>query len=134
MPSSNPPLALPPPQEHMNEDLDGLLPLLPIYNHTRLARSREEDEYEYGERILVGLKDFVFDLSQMKSYLGPGKTFANYASRDISYALPRYSNLMADTLVQGYTSLSAAELALLDKWVSLFLKRFPVVGKMEIHA
>ncbi|KAJ7020088.1 hypothetical protein C8F04DRAFT_1145479 [Mycena alexandri] len=134
MTSSNPPLVLPPPQEHINEGLDHLLPGLPVYNHVQLAAARDEDQYEHGERILVGLKDFVFDLSRIKAYIGPGKLFASYGWRDISYALTKSSNLTEDTLVEGYTCMSPAELELLDKWVALFLKRFQVVGRMEVHA
>lgn len=63
----------------------------------------------------------MFDLTEMDKYFEDGQPFSNYASKDISYALAKYSNLKEDTDVKGYGDLSSTELEILDNWVLLFL-------------
>ncbi|KAJ7433786.1 hypothetical protein FB451DRAFT_1255830 [Mycena latifolia] len=67
----------------------------------------------------------------MKDYLGPNKSFAKYAGRDISQALARYSYREEDINVAGNAGLSTREFETLKEWTSLFLKRFDVVGKLQ---
>ncbi|KAF8190358.1 hypothetical protein K438DRAFT_1831933 [Mycena galopus ATCC 62051] len=127
----NPPLVLPAPR-NINQGLEHLV--LPIFNRATLAEARDEDQYEHGMRILVGLKDYVFDLTPIKAYFNSGQLFAGYSWRNISYALTKYSNLPEDILVHGYANMSVADMEVLDKWVALFLKRFEVVGRIATQA
>ncbi|KAK6984523.1 hypothetical protein R3P38DRAFT_3292351 [Favolaschia claudopus] len=107
-------------------------------NHSELHRLRAADlenysrqtEYECGTRILVGLKDYVFDMTAVKESLSPGGDLSVYAFKDISYALAKYSASETDTLIQGYDSLSSEEKGVLDSWVGIFLTRFPVIGML----
>ncbi|KAJ7700696.1 hypothetical protein B0H17DRAFT_1046379 [Mycena rosella] len=117
---------LPPPHSDLNVDLDeNRLPIIDLNNLI------EDDDG--SERILIGLKGFVFDVTVMNKYFGANKPLSNYASRDISYALARYSNLPEDLNVQGYADLSVDDLEVLNDWVSIFL-RFEVIGKIRPHS
>ncbi|KAJ6568474.1 hypothetical protein B0H19DRAFT_1256237 [Mycena capillaripes] len=124
---NNYPLVLPAPKENINQHLDESL--LPIMHVSELAVCSDEDLYELGPRTLIGLKDYVSDVTALQEVAGlkPGP-FRVYASKDISYALAKYSTEEEDVNVVGYANLSLAELEVLDKWVSIFLKRFEVVG------
>ncbi|KAJ7694698.1 hypothetical protein B0H14DRAFT_3530594 [Mycena olivaceomarginata] len=79
------------------------------------------DQYDLGERIFVGLKDYVFDVSVLREFLGPMGQSSAYAAKDISYALTKCSNQTEDTNVVGYNTLSVPELKILDRWFSMFL-------------
>ncbi|KAJ7269144.1 hypothetical protein C8J57DRAFT_1324636 [Mycena rebaudengoi] len=82
-------------------------------------------------RILIGVKDYVFDVTVMeKEYFGQGKPYAQYAWQDISCALAKYSTRKQDIDVNGYTTLSPSELQVLDGWAAIFLKRFEAVGRL----
>ncbi|KAJ6627084.1 hypothetical protein B0H10DRAFT_1941285 [Mycena sp. CBHHK59/15] len=122
------PLVLPAPRENMNMDLNESL-LTPIHV-SQLAEYSAAHEYDVGARTLVGLKDYVFDVTAIKKSFGPNGQFQTYPFKDISYALTKYSNLEEDAAVVGYASFSPKELEILDNWVQLFLKRFEVVGKL----
>ncbi|KAJ7433340.1 hypothetical protein B0H11DRAFT_2185180 [Mycena galericulata] len=121
-------LILPPPRSTVNVGLEeDTLPVIDLDNFPTL-----EDERELGHIIVVGLKDYVFDVTALAEYLGPNKQFSNYPSKDISYALTKYSNLPEDVAVKGYANLSEAELDVLNSWVSLFKARFKIIGKIEV--
>jgi hypothetical protein len=131
------PLVLPPPQPNINQALESL----PVFNHEALAASRDEDQYESGPRILVGLKgmplsidlsfpffwqqshetDYVFDVTSLGEFLGSRGELSNWAFKDISYALTKNSSLQEDADVEGYFGLSTKELEMLDNWVKIFL-------------
>ncbi|KAJ6590818.1 hypothetical protein B0H10DRAFT_2233516 [Mycena sp. CBHHK59/15] len=113
------PLVLPLPRSHINLHLDGTFESLRIIDLQTFPTV--EDEYELGDIIVVGLKDYVFDVTALKEYFGPNSPLSHYASNDISYALIKYSNLPEDTNVEGYMDLSPEELEVLDNWVSIFL-------------
>ncbi|KAJ6455613.1 hypothetical protein C8R47DRAFT_1328867, partial [Mycena vitilis] len=122
------PLVLPAPCKDINDELGQHE--LRLYTHETLATSREDDEYMHGLRVLVALKDYVFDVTTMSDSLVHGE-FKSWAAKDISYAVTKYSNLAEDANVRGYSRLSVEELELLEKWLAMFLVRFKVVGKME---
>ncbi|KAJ7775307.1 hypothetical protein B0H16DRAFT_1506883 [Mycena metata] len=110
------PLELPPPIPDLNEDL--------------AASARDKDQYE-GARLLIGLKDYVFDVTSLKVFIGPQGPLNNYPWRDISWALVKSSNLASDTANQGYNKFSPENLKLLDDWTAVFLRRFVVVGRLS---
>ncbi|KAJ6610246.1 hypothetical protein B0H10DRAFT_2060953 [Mycena sp. CBHHK59/15] len=124
------PLLLPTPCKGINENLDPHK--LRVYSHETLATSREDDEYDHGARILVALKDYVFNVTTLAEFLTNDGEFKSWAAKDISYTLTKCSNLPEDANVRGYSLLSETELDVLDKWLALFLERFEVVGRMEI--
>ncbi|KAJ7445386.1 hypothetical protein B0H11DRAFT_848563 [Mycena galericulata] len=123
------PVIFPPPQEDMNTDINDLLPTMAVIS---LANISASDDDELARRTLIGLKDYVFDLTEMQKYFEAGQPFCNYAARDISYALTKYSSLPEDAAVIGYESLTVTELSILNDWVAFFLLRFKVVGKLGV--
>lgn len=58
----------------------------------------------------------------MHKFFEANQPFSNYAFKDISYALAKYSSLAEDVDVSGYENLSPAELEILNDWVTLFLQ------------
>ncbi|KAJ7703487.1 hypothetical protein B0H16DRAFT_1638652 [Mycena metata] len=116
------PLVLALPTDNLNEKS------LPVYTHAELHIACDEDQYEHGARILVGLKDYVFDVSLLKEFMGPAGQLSNYPWNDISFALVKSSNLPEYTAVEGYNNLSVNEFKTLEEWTTVFLRRFTVVG------
>ncbi|KAJ6526047.1 hypothetical protein B0H19DRAFT_1275906 [Mycena capillaripes] len=108
-----------PAQKDINLGLDESL--LPVMNMSELAVPSDDVFYEFGQRTLIVLQDYVFDVTVVKSFSGPNGAFMSYSSKDISYALTRSSTLKEDVDVVGYGNLSTAELEVLDNWLSLFL-------------
>ncbi|KAJ7829660.1 hypothetical protein B0H14DRAFT_2451811 [Mycena olivaceomarginata] len=123
------PLILPAPQKDINQNSTTALPLLKVSD---LAVFSMDSEFEFGARILVGLKDHVFDVTSLKDSIRPKGHFSIYAFKDISYALTKNSILEEDVQVVGYSDLSARELTVLDDWVSLFRHRFKIVGNLIV--
>ncbi|KAJ7756661.1 hypothetical protein B0H16DRAFT_1885920 [Mycena metata] len=123
------PLELPPPIPDLNEDLASLQ--LRMFSYEQLASARDEDRYEEGARLLIGLKDYVFDVTSLKAFIGPQGPLNNYPWRDISWALVKSSNLASDTANQGYNKFSPENLKLLDDWTAVFLRRFVVIGRLS---
>ncbi|KAJ7029912.1 hypothetical protein C8F04DRAFT_1398195 [Mycena alexandri] len=121
------PLVLPPPVGNINQNLAEIS--LPVYTYADLRAARHEDQYENGERILVGLKDYIFNVSPLKEFMGPAGQLSNYPWRDISFALVKSSNLPEDTAVQGYNNFSQNDSKALEEWTATFLLRFTVVGR-----
>ncbi|KAJ7807656.1 hypothetical protein B0H14DRAFT_3483015 [Mycena olivaceomarginata] len=122
------PLVLLQPQENINEGLDENV--LPVMSVSELGVFSDDVLYELGPRTLIGVKDYVFDVTSAKEFSGPTGAFRVWASKDISYALTKFSTLEEDVDVVGYVNLPASELEILDTWVAIFLQRFKVVGKM----
>ncbi|KAJ7475366.1 hypothetical protein B0H11DRAFT_2033971 [Mycena galericulata] len=120
-------LILPPPVEGINSNLDHLR--LEVFTVADLSIPDEDGTPD--PRILIGLENYVFDVSAMKEFFGPTKFYSKYAGKDISTALARFT--LDDEVIDApnYSSLSEKELALLRNWTSLFVKRFEVVGKLE---
>ncbi|KAK7006533.1 hypothetical protein R3P38DRAFT_3282404 [Favolaschia claudopus] len=123
------PLILPPANKDLNANLEQAASELPCLTASELEGWSKETEYEYGARIFVGLKDYVFDVTSVPE-LHPTGGFGSYAFKDISYALVKGSILEEDTLVSGYSSHSQQEVKELREWLSAFLLRFPVVAKL----
>ncbi|KAJ7804462.1 hypothetical protein B0H14DRAFT_2883977, partial [Mycena olivaceomarginata] len=107
----------------INQNSTTTLPLLKVSD---LAVFSMDSEFEFGARILVGLKDHLKDSIRPKGH------FSIYAFKDISYALTKNSILEEDVQVVGYSDLSARELTVLDDWVSLFRHRFKIVGNLIV--
>ncbi|KAJ7161760.1 hypothetical protein C8R46DRAFT_352391 [Mycena filopes] len=121
------PLVLPLPRESINANLNTIS--LPLYTHAQVTAARDEDQYNHGSRILIGLKDYIFDVTMLGEFMGTGGSLSNFPWNDVSCALTRASNNPADTAIEGYSTLSTVELEKLDGWTSIFLRRFVVVGK-----
>jgi hypothetical protein len=67
------------------------------------------------------LIDYVFDVTSAKEFSGPTGAFRVWDSKDVSYALTKFSILEEDVDVVGYVNLPASELEILDPWVAIFL-------------
>ncbi|KAJ7815377.1 hypothetical protein B0H14DRAFT_2603487 [Mycena olivaceomarginata] len=106
----------PTPSTAVDMVLDNNERLLPVLRVSDFTTFSEDGEYEFGPRILIGLKDYVFDVTILRDSLGSGGRFSTYAFKDISYALTKFSTLNEDTQVVGYTDLAPNELLLLDNW------------------
>ncbi|KAJ6550563.1 hypothetical protein B0H10DRAFT_2214816 [Mycena sp. CBHHK59/15] len=69
------PLVLPLPRSDIHLHLDGTFESLRIIDLQTFPTV--EDEYELGDIIVVGLKDYVFDVTALKEYFGPNSPLSH---------------------------------------------------------
>ncbi|KAJ7027732.1 hypothetical protein C8F04DRAFT_1237995 [Mycena alexandri] len=124
-------LILPPPIRGINDEsaVSELYRQLAIYSVTSLSGVDEDGTPD--PRILVGLREYVFDVSAMNGFFAPNKLYSKFAGRDISCALARSSYEDENINRVGHSDLTSKELKALDGWVSLFKNRFKIVGKLS---
>ncbi|KAJ7933707.1 hypothetical protein B0H13DRAFT_1855952 [Mycena leptocephala] len=72
-------------------------------------------------RILIVLEDYVYDVLDLKDFLGPNKLYSKYAGKDLSCALAKYSYDDEHIDKIGYLSLSDKERNTLKDWSSIFM-------------
>jgi predicted heme/steroid binding protein len=84
---------------------------------------------EEGARLWVSCCGRVYDVSQGRSFYGPGGAYHIFAGHDASLNLARMS-LKDGDLDSDYSSLSASEQDTLNEWCDKFDSRYPVVGRL----
>ncbi|KAJ7040894.1 hypothetical protein C8F04DRAFT_1080890, partial [Mycena alexandri] len=84
-------LILPPPIRGINDEsaVSELYGQLAVYSVTSLSGVDEDGTPD--PRILVGLREYVFDVSAINGFFAPNKLYSKFAGRDISCALARSS-------------------------------------------
>ncbi|OAV98711.1 hypothetical protein PTTG_08898 [Puccinia triticina 1-1 BBBD Race 1] len=87
------------------------------------------DGSDTSKPIYVAIKGIVFDVSNKRDVYGPGGSYHVFAGKDGSKGLGQ-SSLKVEDAIADYSSLSEAELKVLDDWVAFFKKRYNILGKV----
>ncbi|KAA1118757.1 hypothetical protein PGT21_004786 [Puccinia graminis f. sp. tritici] len=87
------------------------------------------DGSDPSKPIYVAIKGIVFDVSNKREVYGPGGSYHVFAGKDGSKGLGQ-SSLKVEDAIADYSSLSEAELKVLDDWVAFFKKRYNILGKV----
>lgn len=81
--------------------------------------------------VYVAIRGVVYDVTSNREMYRLGKGYACFAGRDASRALAK-STLDANECRSDIGDLNAEEIAVLDKWVEFYAKKYPVVGRVDI--
>ncbi|CAB4265893.1 unnamed protein product [Prunus armeniaca] len=79
--------------------------------------------------IYVALKGRVFDVTDGKSFYGPGGPYAMFAGKDASRALAKMTKNEED-ITASLDGLSEKEIGVLTDWEKKFEAKYPVVGRV----
>ena len=79
--------------------------------------------------VYLAIKGIVFDVSSNRKMYAPGQGYSVFAGKDASKALGK-SSLKPEDCVEDYSGLSKDELAVLEKWVDFYKKKYPVIGEL----
>ncbi|KAL6215996.1 hypothetical protein ACLB2K_015422 [Fragaria x ananassa] len=79
--------------------------------------------------IYVALKGRIFDVSNGKSFYGPGGPYAMFAGKDASRALAKMTKNEED-ITADLQGLSDKEIGVLTDWENKFVAKYPVVGRV----
>ncbi|XP_059460939.1 probable steroid-binding protein 3 [Corylus avellana] len=79
--------------------------------------------------IYVAVKGRIFDVTNGKSFYGPGGAYALFAGKDSSRALAKMSKNDED-VSPSLDGLSEKEIGVLDDWEKKFEAKYPVVGRV----
>jgi membrane-associated progesterone receptor component len=79
--------------------------------------------------IYVAVKGRIFDVTNGKSFYGPGGAYALFAGKDASRALAKMSKNDED-VSPSLDGLSEKEIGVLDDWEKKFEAKYPVVGRV----
>ncbi|XP_050364370.1 probable steroid-binding protein 3 [Argentina anserina] len=90
---------------------------------------RQYNGTDPSKPIYVALKGRIFDVTNGKSFYGPGGPYAMFAGKDASRALAKMTKNEEDitTDLQG---LSDKEIGVLTDWENKFEAKYPVVGRV----
>lgn len=86
--------------------------------------------------VYLGIRGVVYDVTNGKSFYGPGGPYENFAGRDASrgLALNSFDPAVLTPLAKPLDTLhdlSAEEVESLDNWVSHFEAKYKVVGTLH---
>lgn len=79
--------------------------------------------------IYVAVKGRIFDVTNGKSFYGPGGAYAMFAGKDASRALAKMSKNDED-VSPSLDGLSEKEIGVLNDWEKKFEAKYPVVGRV----
>jgi membrane-associated progesterone receptor component len=79
--------------------------------------------------IYVAVKGRIFDVTNGKSFYGPGGPYALFAGTDASRALAKMSKNDED-VSPTLDGLSEKEIEVLNDWEKKFEAKYPVVGRV----
>ncbi|XP_062165462.1 probable steroid-binding protein 3 [Alnus glutinosa] len=79
--------------------------------------------------IYVAVKGRIFDVTNGKSFYGPGGPYALFAGKDASRALAKMSKNDED-VSPTLDGLSEKEIEVLNDWEKKFEAKYPVVGRV----
>lgn len=83
------------------------------------------------EKIYVGIKGQIFDVTQNKKAYGPGTSYHVFTGKDSSRALAKSSLSPEDnnsSISYKIDDLTEDELRVLEDWYTFFSKRYNIVG------
>ncbi|GMM38542.1 hypothetical protein DASC09_058810 [Saccharomycopsis crataegensis] len=86
-----------------------------------------------SEKIYVGVKGVVFDVSKNKKVYGPGGSYHIFAGKDSSRGLGKSSLNLEDNTTENSSKIddfTTEESGVLDDWFTFFSKRYNIMGKM----
>jgi membrane-associated progesterone receptor component len=83
-----------------------------------------------SEKIYVGIKGTVFDVSNNRESYGPEAGYHVFVGKDASRALAK-SSLKPEDAVPNYSDLADNELKVLEDWYLFFSQRYNVVGTIN---
>ncbi|ODQ82405.1 hypothetical protein BABINDRAFT_5378 [Babjeviella inositovora NRRL Y-12698] len=89
-----------------------------------------------SDKIYVGIKGTVFDVSKNTKSYGPNAGYSKLAGKDASKALGKTSLKDEDVdpaTCWDYSDLSEKHLKALDDWYTFFENRYNIVGKVIDH-
>ncbi|KAG0466970.1 hypothetical protein HPP92_017964 [Vanilla planifolia] len=90
---------------------------------------RGYDGSDDSKPIYVSIRSTVFDVTNAKSFYGPGGPYAVFAGREASRALAKMSKSEED--ISGeLDDLTEKELSVLQDWENKFRAKYPVVGRV----
>lgn len=89
-----------------------------------------------GEKVYIAVKGTVYDVSNGKSFYGPGGPYENFAGRDASRGLALNSFdaevlTPVDQPLDTLENLSPEEKESLDNWLKHFENKYTVVGTLH---
>lgn len=90
---------------------------------------KQFDGTNKDQPVYVAIKGTVFDVTSNREQYSPGQGYSVFAGKDASRALAK-SSLRIEDCIADITGLNEEETQTLDKWVSFFTKKYPVVGKI----
>lgn len=112
---------------------------LPIYTRLQLATYNGIDK----RKLYVGIRGFIYDVSDNAKSYGPGKAYHKLVGKDLSRLLAlnrlqlKPEELEKDDKGGSSTwftgDLTEKQNADLDKWVLFFKKRYRIVGVIVDH-
>ncbi|XP_018839569.1 probable steroid-binding protein 3 [Juglans microcarpa x Juglans regia] len=79
--------------------------------------------------IYVAVKGRIFDVTNGKSFYGPGGSYTMFAGKDASRALAKMSKNDED-VSPSLDGLSEKEIGVLNDWEKKFEAKYPVVGRV----
>ncbi|CEJ04206.1 hypothetical protein CU097_010750 [Rhizopus azygosporus] len=90
---------------------------------------------ENDTRILIAVNGSVYDVSQGRSFYGPGGPYASFAGHDASRGLAKNSfddDMMVDPKgpIDKLEDLTSDEWESLREWENLFASKYLLVGKL----
>lgn len=83
--------------------------------------------------IYVAVKGRIFDVTNGKSFYGPGGPYAMFAGKDASRALAKMSKNDED-VTPSLDGLSEKEIGVLNDWEKKFEAKYPIVGRVASWA
>ncbi|PON68361.1 Cytochrome b5-like heme/steroid binding domain containing protein [Trema orientale] len=79
--------------------------------------------------IYVAVKGRIFDVTDGKSFYGPGGPYSMFAGKDASRALAKMSKNLED-VSPSIDDLSEKEIGVLNDWEKKFEAKYPVIGRV----
>lgn len=105
---------------------------LPIFTHLQLGQYNGTDR----RQIYVGIRGYVYDVTENLKNYGPGKSYHRLVGKDVSRLLGLNRLLLDEETGQNtwYTGdFDDSQNLIVDKWVGFFRKRYRIVGVIVDH-
>ena len=87
------------------------------------------DGSDPAKPLLIGIRGHVYDVTQGRSFYGPGGPYGMFAGKDCTRALAKMA--FDEELFTGdVDGLEPDELAKLDEWIEMFEGKYRCVGRL----
>ncbi|XP_062023529.1 probable steroid-binding protein 3 [Rosa rugosa] len=90
---------------------------------------RQYNGSDPSKPIYVAVKSRIFDVTNGKSFYGPGGPYAMFAGKDASRALAKMTKNEED-ITADLQGLSDKEIGVLTDWENKFEAKYPIVGRV----